>query len=485
MTLVPVLLAGGSGTRLWPLSRQLYPKQLLALVHPRETLLQATWKRLAGLESAMTLVLCNEEHRFIVADQLRQLGALARIVLEPVARNTAPAAAVAALVASCQDPEAVLLVLPADHAVEDPHAFQESVRQGLALACAGYLVTFGVPPTRPETGYGYIQRGSALPEGGFRVERFVEKPDLATAQQYVESGAYWWNAGMFLLRADVLLAEMERFVPEIIAACRAALGTSCQDLDFLRLEKEPFAQNPDISLDYAVMERTDRAAVLPLATGWSDLGSWDALWEAGAKDPHGNVVHGDVLLAEVCDSFVHAESRLVAAVGLADHIVVETADAVLVSPRHRVQEVKKLVDALKERARPEAVSHRKVFRPWGNYEAIDAGTRYQVKRITVLPGQVLSLQKHYHRAEHWVVVRGTAVVTRGTEQVLLQENESIYIPLGTVHRLENPGRIPLELIEVQVGSYLGEDDIVRLEDRYGRMLAAEFAAGDGDETETS
>jgi mannose-1-phosphate guanylyltransferase/mannose-1-phosphate guanylyltransferase/mannose-6-phosphate isomerase len=418
----------------------------------------------------MTLVLCSEEHRFIVADQLRELGAAARIILEPVARNTAPAVAVAALAAMCQDPDAVLVVLPADHAVADATLFQDTVRAAMPLAEAGYLVTFGVPPTRPETGYGYIQRAEALPEGGFRVARFVEKPDADTARQYCERDDYWWNSGMFVLRADRVVAELERFEPDMVAACRAALGTSCQDLDFLRLDAEKFAASPEKSIDYAVMERTDRAAVLPLATAWSDLGSWDALWEAGAKDASGNVVHGDVLLADVRDSFVHAESRLVTAVGLADHIVVETTDAVLVAPRHRVQEVKQLVDTLKARRRPEAVTHRKVFRPWGNYESIDAGDRYQVKRITVLPGQVLSLQKHFHRAEHWVVVQGTAVVTRGQEQILLRENESIYIPLGTVHRLENPGRIPLELIEVQVGPYLGEDDIVRLEDVYGRNL---------------
>ncbi|BDV00589.1 mannose-1-phosphate guanylyltransferase [Thermodesulfomicrobium sp. WS] len=468
MALYPVILAGGSGTRLWPLSRKLYPKQLLPLLG-KDTLLQMTWKRLAGLGASMALVLCSEEHRFIVAEQLREIGAVGRIILEPVARNTAPAVAVAALAATCQDPEAVLVVLPADHAVDEA-SFQNAVHEALPLAEAGHLVTFGVPPTRPETGYGYIQRGEALPEGGFRVVRFVEKPDADTARRYCDSGEYWWNSGMFVLRADVVLAELERFEPDMVAACRSALGTSCQDLDFLRLDAEKFAASPEKSIDYAVMERTDRAAVLPLATAWSDLGSWDALWEAGAKDASGNVVHGDVLLADVHDSFVHAESRLVAAVGLADHIVVETVDAVLVAPRHRVQEVKQLVDTLKAHHRPEAVTHRKVFRPWGNYESIDAGDRYQVKRITVLPGQVLSLQKHFHRAEHWVVVRGTAMVTRGQEQILLRENESIYIPLGTVHRLENPGRIPLELIEVQVGPYLGEDDIVRLEDVYGRNL---------------
>lgn len=468
--IIPVILAGGSGTRLWPLSRKLYPKQLLPLVDER-TLVQNTIERLQGLEGlAEPIVICNEEHRFIIAEQMRAMGVTpAAIVLEPVGRNTAPAVAVAAMLAQRLGPEAELLVLPADHLIGDPAQFHDAVSQAAAHAAAGHLVTFGIVPSAPETGYGYILQGPALAGSSARaIERFVEKPDLATAETYVASGQYFWNSGMFVFRASSVLAELERLAPAIVESCRSALDLAGQDLDFLRLDRDAFAACPEDSVDYAVMERTDKGVMIPLACGWNDLGSWDALWQAGGKDEDGNVTRGDVVLCDVHDSYLHAETRLLAAVGLKNHIVVETSDAVLISPRDRVQEVKKIVDKLKAEQRIEAVSHKKVFRPWGHYESIGDGARYQVKRITVTPGQVLSLQKHFHRAEHWVVVQGTAVVTRDSEEILLRENESVYLPLGAVHRLANPGKIPLELIEVQVGSYLGEDDIVRFEDVYGR-----------------
>jgi len=468
--IIPVILAGGSGTRLWPLSRKLYPKQLLPLVDDR-TLVQNTLLRLHGIDDvADPIIICNEEHRFIIAEQMRAMDVSpAAIVLEPVGRNTAPAVAVAALLAQTKDPDAVLLVLPADHLIGDPEQFHEAVRQAAMHAAAGHLVTFGIVPSAPETGYGYILQGPALAQSSARaIERFVEKPDLATAETYVASGQYFWNSGMFVFRSGAVLAELERFAPAIVESCRKALDLAGQDLDFLRLDKDAFAACPEDSVDYAVMEQTDKGVMIPLSCGWNDLGSWDALWQAGGKDEDGNVTRGDVVLCDVQDSYLHAETRLLAAVGLQNHIVVETSDAVLISPRDRVQEVKKIVDKLKAENRIEAVSHKKVFRPWGHYESIGDGARYQVKRIVVTPGQVLSLQKHFHRAEHWVVVQGTAVVTRDNEDILLRENESVYLPLGAVHRLANPGKIPLELIEVQVGSYLGEDDIVRFEDVYGR-----------------
>jgi mannose-1-phosphate guanylyltransferase/mannose-1-phosphate guanylyltransferase/mannose-6-phosphate isomerase len=468
--IIPVILAGGSGTRLWPLSRKLYPKQLLPLLD-RNTLVQNTLARLQGLDAmAEPVIICNEEHRFIIAEQMRAMGVNpSAIILEPVGRNTAPAVAVAALSVLASDPDAVLLVLPADHLIADPAGFHDAVREAAAHAEKGHLVTFGIVPTAPETGYGYIRQGAALQGSSARaIDRFVEKPDLATAEGYVASGEYFWNSGMFVFRADAVLAELERFAPAIVQACRNALDSARQDLDFLRLDRDAFAACPEDSVDYAVMEQTDKGVMVPLSCGWNDLGSWDALWQAGQQDGSGNVLKGDVVTCDVRDSYLHAETRLLAAVGLENHIVVETADAVLISPRDRVQEVKKIVDKLKAENRIEAVSHKKVFRPWGHYESIGDGARYQVKRITVSPGHVLSLQKHFHRAEHWVVVQGTALVTRDGEEIMLRENESVYLPLGAVHRLLNPGKIPLELIEVQVGSYLGEDDIVRFEDVYGR-----------------
>lgn len=475
--IVPVILSGGAGTRLWPLSRELYPKQLLPLVG-EQTMLQETVTRLRGLaDLGAPLVVCNESHRFLVAEQLRAIGVKpSAIVLEPVGRNTAPAVAVAALLAGAAGDDPLLLVLPADHVIADSAALRAAVQAGAGLAEEGRLLTFGIVPDKPETGYGYIRAGAPLGVRGpdpspftpSAVAEFVEKPDLATAQRYVASGDYFWNSGMFMFRASAFLAELERFAPEMLAACRKAVAVSARDLDFTRLDVEAFAACPGDSIDYAVMEKTAAAAVIPLDAGWSDVGSWSALWEVGEQDASGNVLSGDVLLEEVSNSFIYAGSRLVAAVGIEDHVVVETADAVLVARKDKVQQVKAIVQQLNARQRGEAVLHRRVNRPWGAYECIDSAERFQVKRITVSPGASLSLQLHHHRAEHWIVVKGTARITKGDEVLTLSENQSTYIPLGMAHRLENPGRIPLEIIEVQSGSYLGEDDIVRFEDNYGR-----------------
>lgn len=485
--LLPVILSGGAGSRLWPLSRELYPKQLLALCG-EQTMLQQTVARLDGLaDVAPPLVVCNEEHRFMVAEQLRALGCgWSGLILEPVGRNTAPAVAVAALQATAGGADPLLLVLPADHLIADTDSFRAVVEQALPVAEAGHLVTFGIVPDAPETGYGYIRAGKPLACGqgtprptphasgptnastAYAVEAFVEKPDRATAEGYLAAGGYYWNSGMFLFRASSYLAELERHDPDMLAACRAAWQGIQSDLDFLRLDAEAFAACRSDSIDYAVMEKTDRAAVLPLDAGWSDVGSFTALWQTGAKDDAGNVASGDVLAIDAEDNFLHAGSRLLAAVGVRDLVVVETADAVLVAHRDEAQKVKQVVEALKARQRDETLLHRRVNRPWGAYEGIDRGERFQVKRITVNPGCKLSLQRHYHRAEHWVVVSGTALVTCGEKQITLSENQSTYIPLGEVHRLENPGKVPLEIIEIQSGSYLGEDDIERLEDQYGR-----------------
>jgi mannose-1-phosphate guanylyltransferase/mannose-6-phosphate isomerase len=467
--LIPVILSGGAGTRLWPLSRELYPKQLLRLVADR-TMLQETVARTDGLPGlAAPIVVCNENHRFMVAEQLRELGSTPQaIVLEPLGRNTAPAAAIAALLASADgNDDRVLLVLPADHVIADVKAFQAAVAVGRAAAESGRLVTFGVGADRVETGYGYIRRAAGAGPA-FAVAEFVEKPDAATARGYVESGEYYWNSGIFMFRASVYLAELGRYAPAMLAACRAALAAAARDLDFLRLPAQEFAACPADSIDYAVMEKTDKAVVVPLSAGWSDVGSWASLADALPRDEDGNVTAGDVLTEDTNGCYLHATSRLVAAVGLRDHVVVETKDAVLVAPRDRVQDVKELVAELKARGRYETSLHREVYRPWGSYDSIDSGDRFQVKRLIVKPGATLSLQLHHHRAEHWVVVTGTAKVTRGDEVFTLSENESTYIPIGVRHRIENPGRIPLHIIEVQSGTYLGEDDIVRFEDKYGR-----------------
>lgn len=467
--IVPVILSGGSGSRLWPLSRELYPKQFLPLVDG-QTLLQNTILRVAAVPGiAPPIVVCNEAHRFLVAEQLRVIDSPpAAVLLEPVGRNTAPATAAAALHALAQggsDP--LLLVLPADHIIVDAGGFRQAVERVARYAEAGRLITFGIVPEAPETGYGYIKTGAAEGEV-YRVERFVEKPDAVTAQTYVASGAYYWNSGMFMFRASRFLEELERFAPAIASACRQAHQTAGADLDFLRLDKTAFAACPSDSIDYAVMEKTHNAVVMPVDVGWSDVGAWSALWSVADRDEHGNKMSGDVLAVDTRGSYVRAESRLVATLGIDNLVVVETADAVLVAHKDRVQEVKTLVKGLKAQDRAEAQNHRKVYRPWGSYDCIDQELRFQVKRITVKPGASLSLQMHHHRAEHWTVVRGTARVTRGDETFLLTENQSAYIPLGTRHRLENPGKIPLELIEVQSGSYLGEDDIVRFDDVYGR-----------------
>ena len=471
--MIPVVLSGGSGSRLWPLSRAHYPKQFIPLVS-EQTMLQETLSRLQGLSAAALspLVICNEQHRFMVAEQLREMDLVAKnILLEPVGRNTAPAVALAALAAA---PDDILLVLPADHVINDISAFHSAIELACSEAEKGALVTFGVVPTATETGYGYIQAASTGMSDestgltAHSIQQFVEKPDLATAQAYVDSGDYYWNSGMFAFKAGRYLEELERYQPEMLNACRAAFDCASVDRDFTRLDKEAFAACPDDSIDYAVMEKTGSAVVIPLDAGWSDIGSWSALWDISEKDGQGNTCKGDVLAVDTHDSYLHTNGRLLATVGIKDLVVVETDDAVLVADKSRVQDVKAVVNQLQAQGRSERESHRKVYRPWGMYDSIAANGRYQTKRIVVNPGARLSLQKHYHRAEHWVVVQGTGLVTRGDEEVMLSVNESIYIPIGMMHRLENPGVIPLEIIEVQTGDYLGEDDIVRFDDQYGR-----------------
>jgi len=474
--ILPLILSGGSGSRLWPLSRELYPKQMLPLVGSH-TMLQATIDRLQGLESLTDpLIICNQSHRFMVAEQLRQLKINnATIILEPCGRNTAPAVAIAALHALTGGEDPLLLVLPSDHLIQDVDKFQQALRSAAQIAAQGRLVTFGIVVERAETGYGYIQVERSASRvaidkdyPGFIVKQFVEKPDAATAQTYLESGDYYWNSGMFLFRASLFLEELQQFQPEMLECCRLAFAQISQDQDFLRLPKALFSRCPADSIDYAVMEKTAQAMVVPLDAGWSDIGSWSALWEVQEQDAAGNVIIGDVIAHDTKGSYLRAGNRLLATIGVDDLVIVETADAVLVARKDRVQDVKTIVDQLRLQNRDEPLFHRRVNRPWGAYELIDIGERFQVKRITVNPGASLSLQKHFHRAEHWVVVKGTAQITCGEKVVLLTENQSTYIPPGEVHRLENPGRIVLEMIEVQSGSYLGEDDIIRYEDHYGR-----------------
>lgn len=470
----PVILSGGSGSRLWPLSRAGYPKQFLALHGDTDTtMLQATAQRVNSEGFASPLLVCNEEHRFIVAEQLRVANITPQdIILEPVGRNTAPAVAAAALRLSEQDPDAVILVMPSDHVILDEPAFLKAVNKAAKASADGALVTFGITPSTPETGYGYIKRGKEWGgqaiEDVYQVAQFVEKPDLATARQYLESGDYFWNSGIFLFSARTYLRALETLQPAMLEATQKALSLSQQDLSFCRLDAEAFAASPSDSIDYAVMERVDNTAVVPVKMGWSDLGAWSALWEIEPQDENGNVTRGDVLLDNTRNSYIYAEHAMVAATGVDDLIIVATDDAVLVADRNNAQDVKKLVEKLKEEGRGEHNLHTTVHRPWGCYRGIDLGERHQVKRITVNPGERLSLQMHYHRAEHWIVASGTALVTCGEKEFLLRENESTYIPMGETHRLENPGKVPLQLIEVQSGSYLGEDDIVRFEDGYGR-----------------
>jgi mannose-1-phosphate guanylyltransferase len=464
VSIVPVIMAGGSGTRLWPLSRAAHPKQFLRL-HGEDTMLQATVKRLSGLDIQSSITICNEEHRFFVAEQLREIDKLGSIILEPVGRNTAPAIALAALTVK-DDP--LLLVLAADHVIQDEAAFNAAVVRAIPLAEAGKLVTFGIVPSEPDTGYGYIKRGNDLGEG-FTVDEFVEKPSLEVAQGYISSGEYYWNSGMFLFRASSYIEELNKFRPDILEQCKASVMDVKADLDFLRINKETFESCPAESIDYAVMEKTSQAVVVSMDAGWSDIGSWSSLWDISEKDGDGNSTHGDVILHNTHNSYVKTDERLVAAIGVNDLVIVSTKDALMVAHKDSVQDVKIITANLKARSRREWELNHEVFRPWGKYDSIDSGDRYQVKRITVKPGAKLSVQMHHHRSEHWVVVCGTARVTNGERTFLLAENESTYIQAGIVHALENPGKVDLELIEVQTGLYLGEDDIVRFEDIYGRV----------------
>jgi mannose-1-phosphate guanylyltransferase / mannose-6-phosphate isomerase len=467
----PVILSGGIGSRLWPLSREHYPKQLLALVG-EQTMLQSTITRLENIPNlAPPIIVCNEDHRFLVAEQLRCIKVKpSAILLEPVGRNTAPAIALAALAALENDPDAVLLALPADHLIQKIDIFQDVINKAFSISNQELLITFGIVPTKPETGYGYIKAGEQINQHIQKVEEFVEKPNLETAIKYLESGNYFWNSGMFLFKAQNYLDELKQFEPQIFEICTRAFDKLSLDLnsDFVRVDEELFKQCISKSIDFAVMEKTTKAAIIPLDAGWSDIGAWSALWEVSKQDNNGNILQGDIFTENVSNCYLRSEYRLLATLGVENLIVVETADAVLVAHKDYAQNVKNVVDHLKRTKRSEANLHRKVIRPWGSYESIDNEPRFQVKRITVNVGASLSLQMHYHRSEHWIIVKGTAKITRGNEEFVLTENQSTYIPLGVKHRLENPGKIPLEIIEIQSGSYLGEDDIVRFEDHYGR-----------------
>lgn len=464
--IIPVILSGGSGTRLWPLSRKSRPKQFLAISSDK-TMFQDTLLRLdAPNIASQPMVICSDDHRFMVAEQLRELDITAEsIILEPIGRNTAPALTIASL---ASDPEAILLILPSDHVIADKEAFHQAISIAQPLAESGKIVTFGIVPTHAETGFGYIEAGGSSNNDWLPVARFVEKPNAETAQKYLDAGNFFWNSGMFMFKASRLLAEMKSFRPDIVDACSDAFNKANKDMDFTRLDSTAFEQCPSDSIDYAVMEKTESAIVVPLDAGWSDLGSWASLWEAGMKDSNNNIIKGDVLQKSSTNCYIHSEHRLVTTLGLDKVIVVETADAVMVAHPDYVQDVKSLVDQLKDENRSESESHRQIYRPWGKYDSVDVGERYQVKRITVNPGAKLSVQMHHHRAEHWIVVSGTAKVTIDGKEQLLAENQSTYVPIGSIHSLENPGKVPVEMIEVQSGSYLGEDDITRYEDLYGR-----------------
>lgn len=467
--ILPVIMAGGSGTRLWPLSRTQYPKQFLKLSPDGYTLLQATLLRLKNLDCADPILICNEEHRFLAAEQMREIGITAKIILEPEGKNTAPAITLAALYQTQQakDSDTIMLVLAADHVITEQAQFEHSIMQALELAKHDKLVTFGIVPTHAETGYGYIEKGDGA-LNGFQVQRFVEKPDAATAEQYLESKKFLWNSGMFMFKADVYLNELHKYAQDIYCSCVASMQDTKADLDFIRIDKDAFKQCRSESIDYAVMEQTQDAVVVPLDANWNDVGSWSALWDIQNKDDQGNVIQGDVITVKSENNYVFSESRLVSLLGVDNLVVIETKDAILVADKSKVQDIKKIVETIKEQGRTEHFCHREVYRPWGKYDSIDHAERYQVKRITVKPGQKLSIQMHHHRSEHWIVVNGTAKIHKGKESFLLTENQSTYIPLGEIHALENPGKVQLELIEVQSGSYLGEDDIVRFEDLYGR-----------------
>ena len=477
--IIPVILSGGTGSRLWPMSRELNPKQFLSL-YGEQTMLQETMARLEGVtDLAAPIIVCNEEHRFMVAQQMSDLGVIVdKIILEPIGRNTAPAIAAAAEYINekedCKD--AVMLILAADHIIKDTIEFHHVIEAGARIAEQGQLVTFGIVPHKAETGYGYIKRAEAISKNeqskekdAYRVERFVEKPDLDTAQKYFTSGEYYWNSGMFMFKASTILNELKELSPQIFQAVKKAVSNGVKDLDFCRLDNESFTSSPSDSIDYAVMEKTDKAVVLPLDAKWNDVGAWSALWEVKERDENGNVFHGDILHHDVTNSYIHADDRMVAVVGVDNCVVVETADAVLVVDKDRSQDVKNIVNQLKATQREEVLLHQRVYRPWGSYETLEETARFKVKRIIVNPGAKLSLQMHHHRAEHWVVVKGTAKIVCGDKEFMLTEDQSNYIPLGTQHRLENPGVIPLEIIEIQTGAYLGEDDIVRFDDNYGRV----------------
>ena len=469
MKILPVVMAGGSGTRLWPLSRSLYPKQFLSLVDDA-SLLQGTLLRLENLDCTTPLIISNNEHRFIVAEQLRQAGIVDfDIILEPMGRNTAPAIALAALHALRDGDDPIMLVLAADHVIQNVDAFCSSVTLAQRQAVDGKMVTFGIVPTHAETGYGYIRQGKEVLESVFEVDAFVEKPDQSTAEAYLCDGHYLWNSGMFMFKASVYLSELEKFRPDILSVCKKAMSGASSDLDFIRLEDSVFAACPDESIDYAVMEKTSHSVVVPMDAQWCDVGSWSSLWDISTKDDNGNVTHGDVIYHNSNNNYVYAENSLVATIGTDDLVIVQTKDALLIAKQDQVQNIKKVVDVLKREKRSEHISHREEYRPWGRYDSVDQGGRYQVKRITVKPGERLSTQMHYHRAEHWVVVAGTAKVTRGDDVFLVSENESTFIPVGVVHTLEHPGTVPLEVIEIQSGTYLGSDDIVRFDDKYGRI----------------